>query len=160
MKKVLAMISPSAAETEKFGQIFAKNLRGGEVIGLIGELGSGKTAFVKGLAKGLGIQEPITSPTFVVLREYNILRPKLHLRGVVNMVRKLIHVDAYRLEKIEEIKSAGIEDYWGRKDAIMVIEWAEKIKKILPKNTIYIRFKHISENIREISIKKRTYVEK
>jgi len=160
LKKVLAMISPSAAETEKFVQIFAKNLRGGEVIGLIGELGSGKTAFVKGLAKGLGIQEPITSPTFVVLREYNILRPKLHLRGVVNMVRKLIHVDAYRLEKIEEIKSAGIEDYWGRKDAIMVIEWAEKIKKILPKNTIYIRFKHISENIREISIKKRTYVEK
>jgi len=146
------MISPSAKATIELAQKFAKSLKGGEIIGLIGELGSGKTVFVKGLAKGLGIKEIITSPTFVILKEYDILRPKIHLRGVSKGLRKFVHVDAYRVESIGDIISAGIEDFLGRKDVIIVIEWAEKIKEILPKSTIYINFKYKDKNKREISI--------
>jgi len=136
------MISCGQNETIEYAKKFAKKLKGGEVIGLIGELGSGKTTFVKGLAEGLGIKESITSPTFLMLKEYDILRPKVHLVGVHRKVRILVHVDAYRVENIKDIKSVGIEDFLSRKDAIVVIEWAEKIKKILPKNAIYIYFKH------------------
>lgn len=141
------MISHSAQETIKYGQQFAQKLKGGEVIGLMGDLGGGKTTFVQGLAKGLKIKQNITSPTFVILKVYNILRPNLHLRGV-----SLVHIDAYRLESIEDIKSVGLEDYLGRKDAIVIIEWAEKIKKVLPKNTRYLKFKFIDEKTREIII--------
>lgn len=145
------MISHSTQETMKFAQEFARKLKGGEVVGLIGELGSGKTVFVKGLAQGLRIKEKITSPTFVLLKLYDILRPQTHLRGVRKKVRVLVHVDAYRMESLEDIKSVGIEDYLGRDDTIMVIEWAEKIKEILPKDTIYIKFGHLSQNSRKIT---------
>lgn len=148
------MISRSQEETIEYARKFAKKLQGGEVIGLIGELGSGKTTFVKGLAEGLGIKESITSPTFVLLKEYNILRPKDHLRNGRNMVKTMVHVDAYRVKGSEDIKSVGIEDYLDRNDAVIIIEWAEKIKKDLPKNTIYIYFQHIDKNNRKISIKR------
>lgn len=148
------MISRSAEETEKFALKFSHKLKGGEIIGLVGELGSGKTTFVKGLAKGLKVGENITSPTFVLLKEYDILRPFPHLAGEGRRLRKFVHIDTYRVENIEEIKSIGIEDYLGRKDVIMVIEWAEKIKEILPKSTIYINFYHKSETEREIEILK------
>ena len=65
----------------------------------------------------------------------------------------MVHIDAYRAETIEDIKSVGIEDYLNREDVVMAIEWAEKIKEILPKNTIHINFKHLDKNSREISIK-------
>jgi len=144
------MISHNSQHTIEFAQKFAKKLKGGEVIGLIGELGSGKTTFVKGLAEELGVKESITSPTFIILKEY-ILRSKTHFGSGPNKVKKLIHVDAYRVENLDDIQSVGIEDYMNRDDAVVVIEWAEKIKNILPKNTIYIHFEHISENKREIS---------
>lgn len=156
------MITKNSEETIEYGQKFAQKLKGGEVIGLIGELGAGKTVFVKGLAQGLGIKEKITSPTFVILKEYhanranhakNILRPKDHLRGGLYKVKTMVHIDAYRIESLDDIKSAGIQDYLGRDDIIVAVEWAEKIKKILPKNTIYIKFKHKSENQREIILK-------
>src|SRR3990167_8642951 len=145
------MISRSAEQTIEYARRIAKRLKGGEVIGLVGELGSGKTTFVKGLAEGLGIKEPVTSPTFVLLKEYPITHRHLHFASVNGEVSmKLMHVDAYRVGNIEDIKPVGIEDYLGRDDVIMVIEWAEKIKKILPKHTIYINFKHINESKREI----------
>jgi len=145
------MISRNSEDTIEFAKKFAKKLRGGEVVGLIGELGSGKTTFVKGLAEGLGIKEPITSPTFVILKEYRIPHRHLHIRCVKGEVSAvLVHIDAYRTENLEDIKSVGIEDFLNRDDVIVIIEWAEKIKKILPKNTIYINFKHIAGNKREI----------
>lgn len=147
------MISNSQFETIEFAKVFAKTLNGGEAIGLIGDLGAGKTVFVQGIAEELGVKEKITSPTFVILKEYNILRPKVHPQGVHDKVKKFVHVDAYRAENIEDIKSVGIEDFFDRDDVIAVVEWAEKIKEILPKNTIYINFKHLDENKREIKIK-------
>lgn len=144
MKKLLN----SAEETIEYGINFAKKLKGGEVLALTGDLGSGKTTFIKGLAEGLRVADNITSPTFVILKNYPILTSDSHLRGGL-----FVHIDAYRAETIEDIKSVGIEDYLNRDDVIMAIEWAEKIQDILPKNTINITFKHLDENKREIKIK-------
>ncbi|OGD56960.1 tRNA (adenosine(37)-N6)-threonylcarbamoyltransferase complex ATPase subunit type 1 TsaE [Candidatus Berkelbacteria bacterium RBG_13_40_8] len=144
-------ISKSPEDTINFAIDFAKKLKGGEILALEGELGSGKTTFVKGLAEGLGVTETILSPTFVLLKEYDILRPKFHLRGGTNMV-KFVHVDAYRVETIEDIKSVGIEDYLNRNDVILTIEWADKIEEILPKNTIHVKFETLEEKTRKISI--------
>lgn len=144
------MLSRSQIETIELAKNFTRKLKGGEVVGLVGELGSGKTTFVKGLAEGLGIKESITSPTFVLLKEY-ILRPKTNLGGLRKKVRIFVHVDVYRIDSIEDIKSVGIEDYFNRDDVVIVIEWAKKIKKILPEHTIYIHFKHKSEKEREVS---------
>ncbi|MEK7143172.1 MAG: tRNA (adenosine(37)-N6)-threonylcarbamoyltransferase complex ATPase subunit type 1 TsaE [Patescibacteria group bacterium] len=140
------MISYSPQETIEYGRQFAKKLKGGEVIGLKGELGSGKTTFIKGLAKGLKIQEIITSPTFVILKTYPA---KIGQKKI-----KLAHLDCYRLKSIQDAKSIGIEDYLGRKDTIVVIEWPEKISKILPKNIINIHFKHLNPSQRKIIIVK------
>ena len=155
------MITKNAQETIEYGELFAQKLKGGEIIALTGNLGSGKTTFVQGLAKGLKIKDNITSPTFVILKEYTfrhaILRPKSNLRGRIlwSKIKKLIHIDAYRIDNINDIKSVGIEDYLYRQDVIMVIEWADKIKEILPKNIININFKAVvngSNELRKISI--------
>jgi len=142
------MITYNTQQTIEYARKFAKKLRGGEVVGLIGELGSGKTTFVKGLAEGLKVVENITSPTFVILKSYPA---EIEDRNI-----EFVHVDAYRIENIDDIKSVGIEDFLNRRDVIIIVEWAEKIKKILPKKTIYINFKHKSEKEREISIKTRS----
>jgi tRNA threonylcarbamoyladenosine biosynthesis protein TsaE len=140
------MILKYQQETIEYARKFASKLRGGEVIGLIGELGSGKTTFVKGLAEGLKVEETITSPTFVMLKTYPA---KIDTKNI-----DFVHIDAYRTENIDDIKSAGIEDFLGRDDIVMVVEWAEKIREILPKNTLDIYFKHHNkENYREITIK-------
>ena len=111
-------------ESEKF-----KNM----VICLNGELGSGKTIFVKGFATGLGIEEPITSPTFNIVKEY--------LDGEA----PLYHMDVYRLE--DSADDIGISDYF-KKDGICIIEWAELIEKELPSQRLDIEFKIIDENTR------------
>lgn len=145
------MITKSPKETIEYAKKFAQKLKGGEIIGLIGELGSGKTTFVKGLAKGLKVADTITSLTFVMLKSY---RGKIVKKNI-----DFIHVDAYRVENTNDIKSVGIEDYWGRNDVVMVVEWAEKIKnlpagrQVLPKNTIFINFQHKNEKERAIILK-------
>lgn len=144
--KIGIMITHTAQETIEAGVYFAKKLRGGEILALNGDLGSGKTTFIKGLAQGLGIKENITSPTFVLLKEYQTL--KSNLRGGI-----LVHVDAYRIERSEDIESVGIEDYFNHRDVILAVEWAEKIKKILPKDRINISFETLDENRRKISFK-------
>ena len=128
----------------------AKDLRGGEVLALQGDLGAGKTTFTKGLAEALKVNETITSPTFVILKSYDAILPSTHLQGVLEKV-KLVHIDAYRCDSIEDIKSVGIEDYLGRDDVIMVVEWPEKIQELLPEDTINIVFKSVDEKTREIN---------
>ena len=136
------MLTRSAEETIEYGLKFAKTLKGGEIIGLVGDLGGGKTTFVKGLAEGLKVAETINSPTFVILKVYP---GKISDKKI-----EFIHVDAYRAESIEDIKSVGIEDYFDRDDVVVVVEWAEKIREILPKKTKYIHFEHISQDSRRI----------
>lgn len=127
----------------KLAQEIATKLHGGEVLALSGELGGGKTTFTKGLAEALKVEEPVTSPTFVMLKTYPAKLPN-------NQKVELVHIDAYRVETIEDIKSVGIEDFVNRDDVVMVVEWAEKIKEILPEDIININFKFIDDKTREI----------
>ena len=116
--------SNSIEETLQLGRRVAEGLKGGEVIALTGELGAGKTVFVKGLAKGLGIEETITSPTFVLARTYQG-RLLLH------------HIDLYRLETCNDVDSIGIDDYLGG-GGVIAIEWAEKFMGDLPPPFLHI----------------------
>ena len=110
----------------------------GMVICLEGELGSGKTVFVKGFAKSLGIEETITSPTFSLIKEYN------------GGEMPLYHMDVYRIENADN--SIGFEDYFNQ-NAVSIIEWAEMIEDRLPKERLELTFKVIDENTRIIVIK-------
>lgn len=131
-------------ETMALAEKFAQTLHGGEVVALHGDLGGGKTTFTKGLAEALKVEETITSPTFVMLKKYD---------GYVDHQKiELVHIDAYRAETLDDIKSVGIEDFLNRRDVILVVEWAEKIHDILPQKIIDINFKFVNENTREIEM--------
>lgn len=136
----MEVITDSAAETQKLGQDLAQRLKGGETIGLIGDLGSGKTTFVQGLAKGLGIDKRIISPTFVFRRSYNLPGR----RGTLD------HLDLYRISGLDDVKSLGLEEIWSEPKKIVVVEWAEKIKKILPEKTVKIFFEYLGKDQRKI----------
>lgn len=146
----MEIITKNAQETKKFGQSFSNSLKGGETICLVGGLGAGKTTFVQGLAKGLNILAQISSPTFIIMRHYGV--PALQSTG--SKIGTLYHLDLYRFEKnvAEEIRNLGLFDIWEKPENIVVIEWAEKIKEILPKNSIWIDFKNISEEERKITV--------
>lgn len=129
----------NAEEMKELAARLVKQWRGGDVIGLVGELGSGKTTFAQGVAKALGIKRPVRSPTFLRMQVYKI--PK---RSTLYPVRYFVHVDAYRIKKPEQLLELGLEDYLGCKDTLIVIEWAEKVKKILPRRMRWIRFRIVT----------------
>ena len=137
----IEIISVSAEQTWEIARFIGGKLRKGDVLALSGELGSGKTCFTGGLARGLGVNEKyqITSPTFTLINEY----PARF---------KLYHFDVYRLNGYSEFEDLGYEEYFCS-DGIVVIEWAEKIVQILPANTFFISFEYIDENRRKIIIK-------
>ena len=138
--KKIEIISSSAGQTAKIAADIGDKLKKGDILALSGELGSGKTCFTAGLAEGLGIgaQYKVTSPTFTLINEYP---------GRC----KLYHFDVYRLNRDDEFDELGYEEiFYG--DGVVVIEWAEKIKKILPENVIWINFEYIEENSRKIII--------
>lgn len=144
IKKYLA-INPE--KTKNLGKKVAKELRGGEIIGLVGSLGGGKTTFAKGMARGLGIKKEITSPTFVLWRLYKVPGRK--------KIKYLCHIDLYRIQKLKDIINLGMEEYWRRKDVVCLIEWAEKILPYLKnKNRYLVKFDIINPTTREIIIKK------
>lgn len=132
-------ISHSERETKDSAKKLAKKIKGG-VIALSGELGAGKTIFVQGLAEGLGIKEKVTSPTYVYIRQHKI----------PNSAKIFYHIDLYRLENKSSIDGIGLDDLFRDPNAIVVIEWAEKIKNLLPKDTMWISLKAIGQNIRQI----------
>ena len=149
-------ITNSAKQTQKIAGKLAKKIvspiaifnrgerRGSSlVLALEGELGSGKTTFVQGIARGLGIKENITSPTFVVLKKFQI--PK-------SQFQTFYHIDCYRLEKPKDLLDLGIEKILLDRHNIVVIEWAEKIQKILPARIIKIKFEFVDNTKRKITI--------
>jgi len=136
----LAIFTGSAGETMKMGARFAKKLKKGDVVCLAGELGAGKTTFTKGLAKGLGINKMITSPTFVIMREY----PLGPGRG------KFCHIDLYRISE-NDFLTSGLDQYMNENN-ICVVEWPEKINGILPKNRIDIRVFTGKDNSRKFEV--------
>ena len=132
MKKICKNLT----DTQQFAFELCKLLKGGEVITLNGDLGAGKTTFTQFLAKEFGIKEPVTSPTFTLMNQY--------LDGRL----KLYHFDMYRIEEIDEILETGLTEYFGNADAVCMIEWAENIKPLLPKNLITINITKLGETER------------
>lgn len=137
------IISKSKTQTEKLGVEFSKKLKVKDVICLYGELGSGKTTFVKGLARGLKVRSRVISPTFIIIRSHLIIGEEINC---------LYHVDLYRLESLKQIKEVGMKDILHDKKGIVVIEWPEKAKKILPSKRWEVYFEQIDKNTREILI--------
>lgn len=135
----------SAEETKALGARIGNSLNGGEVIALVGDLGAGKTTFVQGLAESLGITKRVLSPTFILMREYEVEEKKFD---------NLYHLDLYRFEEnaADELKNLGIEDIWGKLENIVLIEWAEKAQGYFPKETIWIRIERTSEDTRKFNI--------
>ena len=141
----------SARETKKIAGILAKELmkvplkNKAMVVALSGDLGGGKTTFTQGFAKGFGIRENVLSPTFLILKTYKI--PTSSGPGY----KFFTHIDAYRLEEPKEILNLGWKELVGNPRRIIVIEWARRIKRILPKIYLDIRFDFISPNIRRLN---------
>jgi len=132
-------ISRSPHETIDIGFRLGKRLKSGDVVGLYGELGAGKTTMVKGIARAFGIDErEIVSASFTIIAEYNTTPP-------------FSHIDLYRIKKDDEFAELGLWDHIGE-DSISVIEWAEKAEKGLPEDIIRVRLKPIDEHMREITI--------
>lgn len=132
----------SEKETQNFAMEIAKNVKKGDIYCLCGELGAGKTNFSKAFAKGLGIKEEITSPTFTIVNEYR-----------ENDI-SLFHFDVYRINDIEELYEIGYEEYFFS-NGVCLIEWAELIKEIIPQNAIWINIKkniEKGENYRIIEV--------
>lgn len=138
----------SDTQTKLMAEKFAGNLKGGEVICLYGDLGYGKTTFMQGLAKGLGVERKVISPTFIIMRSY-----ELSIKHEVSSMKYLYHVDLYRINSEQEIIDIGLLDIMKKPENIVAIEWPEKIGKLMPKTRIDVTFDYIHENERKISIK-------
>ncbi|MCD5384404.1 MAG: tRNA (adenosine(37)-N6)-threonylcarbamoyltransferase complex ATPase subunit type 1 TsaE [Candidatus Pacebacteria bacterium] len=142
----------------KLGGSTAKFEGGAVALALNGDLGTGKTTFTKVLAKELGIEEPITSPTFVIQKSYQI--PKQNHKGPISLqtarrglaVKKLVHIDAYRLENGVDMDVLDFVNTISEQNNLIVIEWAENIKSALPKNAINLNFEYIDDSTRKITI--------
>ena len=125
-------ITHSEAETEALGESFASKIADGTVIAMYGDLGAGKTAFVRGLARGMGLSCRVSSPTFTIVNEY---------KGE----RELIHFDMYRLGSSDELFDIGWEDYLAR-GAVCAVEWSERVSDALPEDTIFVDIARTDEH--------------
>lgn len=123
-----------------FAEDFAKTLKGGEVVALIGDLGAGKTTFVQGLAKAFGVKERVTSPTFVYMHVHKTKGEAL-----------FVHVDAYRGDA-DTLREIGLTEYLADPSAVVVIEWADKVEELLPDDAIRLEFAHIEGGVRSVTI--------
>ena len=133
------MITSSANETMDFAYELAKKIKAPKIIVLSGDLGAGKTTFTKGFAKGLGIKEIITSPTFTLLNEYEGRE-------------KMYHFDMYRLSSKEEAYELGFEDYLNKNDGVVLVEWAENVEGLFSPPYTKITLNKLSNTKREIKI--------
>ena len=125
-------ISHSEHDTEDIGASFARTLKGGTVVAMYGDLGAGKTAFVRGMARGMGLDCRVSSPTFTIVNEY---------LGE----RELIHFDMYRLSSADELFDIGWEDYLNR-GGVCAVEWSERVTDALPDGTVFVDIQRHAEN--------------
>jgi len=144
----MKIISKSLSDTKKVAEDFIKKLSneaqsGALVVGLYGDLGSGKTTFTQAIAKIFNIKEDVTSPTFVIEKIYSINHKNFE---------KLIHIDAYRLDSAKELSALDWKRTLGERKNIIFIEWPERVLEVLPENHVKIFFKFLSVNEREIEI--------
>ena len=132
-------VTNSAAETKALGEKLASRLKAGDVVVLEGELGAGKSELARGIARGLGVTETVTSPSFTILNVYESGRCPLY------------HFDWYRLESDEELYELGMDEYLGG-DGIAVIEWAERCPEAVPENVLRIRLEVTGGESRRITV--------
>lgn len=132
----MEIVTGSPAETEALAQRLAAKLKGGEVLALFGGLGMGKTAFTRGLARGLGVMDEVSSPTFALVHEYQGRLP-------------IYHFDMYRVENWDDLYSTGFFDYLDT-GAVLVIEWSENIESALPEYAIRISIRRGEEDNQRI----------
>jgi len=140
------MKSRSLQETQDIAKKFIDSLKSGTeamIVGLSGDLGSGKTTFTQAVARLMGIKDAVTSPTFVIEKIYKISHSHFD---------HLIHIDAYRLESGKELVTLGWKEIAENPKNLILVEWPEKVVDILPENIKKIEFKFIDENTREISV--------
>lgn len=140
------IITNSFQETQKLGADFAQKIDSVSTLALYGDLGSGKTTFVQGLALGLGIKKRIISPTFIILRSYKINPPAGEQK-----LKMFYHVDLYRIHDEKDVKELGLTEIMNDPQNIVAIEWPEKIKDLLPQKRIDIFFEYLDENKRKIT---------
>ncbi len=134
----MTYITHSETETEELGARFGEKVPAGAVIALYGDLGCGKTAFVRGMARGMGLDAVVSSPTFTIVNEYDGTRP-------------LFHFDMYRLASADELFDIGWEDYLAR-GGVCAVEWSENVPGAFEGDEIVIRFAKTGDNDREITI--------
>ena len=145
-------ITSSSVQTKKLGESFAKEIlekkpkKTAFVIGLEGGLGGGKTTFMQGFAKGLGVKEKILSPTFVIMKKFKIQYLKSN-------IQYLIHIDCYRIQKSKELLDLGFKEIVSNPKNIIAVEWADRIRKIMPKDSIWIKFDFIDRRKRKITFR-------
>lgn len=137
--------SNSPRETQKIAEKLAREIYAGDVIALYGDLGAGKTVFVQGLARGLKIKRKIVSPTFVFMRSYPFVKNKTPLT--------FYHIDLYRGEQEKDFESLGLDEIFSP-ESVVVLEWADRIKNMLPKKRIEVFFESPNEKTRKIKIRR------
>ncbi|MGB9743426.1 MAG: tRNA (adenosine(37)-N6)-threonylcarbamoyltransferase complex ATPase subunit type 1 TsaE [Minisyncoccales bacterium] len=147
---VKSYLTKNAKATQKLAQTLARKILKQKkektlIIGLIGELGSGKTTFCQGFARALGVKEKILSPTFIILKRFSIHNPS-------SKFINFYHLDCYRIGKPKEILRLGFKNIISQPRNIIVIEWADRIRKILPRQTIILQFDFIDKNLRKITL--------
>ena len=134
-------LSSSEAETEAIGAALAQKLAQGSIVLLCGDLGAGKTVFSRGFARGLGITEPVSSPTYTIVQEYESPNGG-----------RLYHMDLYRISDEHAALGFGVDEFLNEPGAISLVEWPERIRGLLPDTAIRVELRHRSEHEREINV--------
>jgi tRNA threonylcarbamoyladenosine biosynthesis protein TsaE len=138
------LVTESASETQKFFRQIAPKLKPGDVVGFVGELGTGKTVAVQSILKSFG-EEGGESPTFVIIRPYKMTKPK---KGI----SLLVHVDAYRLPNQQDAETTGLRDFLKREKSLVLVEWADRLQPMLPAHTIWVKLAHLGGDKRAIKV--------
>lgn len=151
--KGFEILTKSPAQTKKLGKILAEEFlktatKKALVLGLIGDLGGGKTTFLQGFAKGLGIKKRILSPSFVIMKKFKIPNSEFQILNS----KFFYHIDCYRIENAKEILNLGFKKILFNPQNIVTIEWADRVRKILPKETLILRFEFVDQKTRKITI--------
>lgn len=135
-------ITKNANETKKLGKSFAKTIKPGDFLAFYGNLGSGKTTFIQGLAEGLSIKRRIISPTFIIVRHYNLEKGSFY------------HIDLYRTQTKHDLLSVGLDEIINNSENIVAVEWSDKLLDIKPTKRIDLHFEYLSDTERRIVVKK------
>jgi len=145
----MQIITKSPAQTRRAGKMLAEEIlkakgrKSSLLLALEGDLGGGKTTFLQGFAKGLGVKQKITSPTFLIMRKFEIRPPEFEY---------FFHFDCYRIKGSKELLPLGFKEIISNPKNIVAVEWAEKVQKLLPENVFLIKFEFVDKNTRNINL--------